>query len=94
MRPAATAARDVNAVFPGSAPRFSTGASVAWAAEPYTRGCYVAPAPGQAMGLAEESWEPEGRLYFAGDHTDRQFPGYMEGAVRSGKRAARQIIER
>ena len=27
-----------------------------------------------------------GRIHFAGDHTDRQFPGYMEGAVRSGKR--------
>ncbi len=88
------AVADMDRVFPGSEARYLTGASVAWSAEPFSRGSYVAPAPGQAMALATETWEPFGRIHFAGDHTDRQFPGYMEGAVRSGRRAATQIAER
>jgi monoamine oxidase len=33
---------------------------------------------------------PLGRLILAGEHTDK-FAGYMEGAVRSGRRAAAAI---
>lgn len=88
------AVRDVETVWPGSAGAFSAGVSAAWSDEPYSRGCYVAPAPGQALTLAEESWRPFDRVHFAGDHTDKRFPGYMEGAVRSGRRAAREIAGR
>jgi monoamine oxidase len=34
-----------------------------------------------------------GRVYFAGEHTDA-YGGYMEGAVRSGRRAAGRILRR
>jgi monoamine oxidase len=34
---------------------------------------------------------PEGAIDFAGEHTSLNFQGYMEGAVRSGRRAAREI---
>jgi monoamine oxidase len=32
-----------------------------------------------------------GRIAFAGDHTSREWQGYMNGAVASGHRAARDI---
>jgi monoamine oxidase len=32
-----------------------------------------------------------GRIAFAGDHTSREWQGYMNGAVESGQRAARDI---
>ena len=32
-----------------------------------------------------------GRVAFAGDHTSRDWQGYMNGAVESGHRAARDI---
>ena len=32
-----------------------------------------------------------GRIAFAGDHTSRQWQGYMNGAVESGQRAARDV---
>jgi monoamine oxidase len=36
-------------------------------------------------------WEqPAGRLIFAGEHTDALYPGTLEGALRSGVRAAGQ----
>ncbi len=34
-----------------------------------------------------------GKFYLAGSETANQYPGYMEGAVRSAQRVAKQIIE-
>jgi monoamine oxidase len=36
--------------------------------------------------------EPEGRCHFAGEHTSAQWQGYLNGAVESGLRAAREVI--
>ena len=38
------------------------------------------------------SAQPLNRLHFAGDYTDVAFTGGMEGAVRSGVRAATEIL--
>jgi len=35
--------------------------------------------------------EPIGRLHWAGTETTEVFNGYMDGAVRSGERAAREV---
>jgi monoamine oxidase len=38
--------------------------------------------------------EPAGRVAFAGEHTAPDgFHGTMEGALRSGRRAARQVLD-
>jgi monoamine oxidase len=44
------------------------------------------------MGLATGSAlrQPVGRVHLAGEHTDT-YTGYMEGAVRSGRRVAAEI---
>ena len=36
---------------------------------------------------------PEGRLHFCGEHTDA-WQGTLEGAVRSGRRAAAEVLRR
>ena len=36
---------------------------------------------------------PHGRVLFAGEHTSIEFQGYMNGAVETGLRAARELIE-
>ena len=38
--------------------------------------------------------EPVGRLHWAGTETSTYCNGYMDGAVRSGQRAAREELER
>jgi monoamine oxidase len=35
--------------------------------------------------------KPEGRLHFAGEHTS-SWMGWMEGALESGERAAREVL--
>jgi len=63
-----------------------------WSAEPFTRGCYVGympPGVWSDFGAALRS--PVGRLHWAGTETAEVFNGYMDGAVRSGERAAAEV---
>ncbi len=66
-----------------------------WANEAYTGGCPVAFAP---VGVLTEDGdairEPAGRVHFAGTETSNYWNGYMDGAVRSGERAAAEVLDR
>jgi len=87
----ATAISQVDQAFPGSAEFVVTARTVAWPNEPFSQGGYVAFAPGEVTGYWARLRQPVGRLYFAGEHTAVN-QGYMEGAVESGQRVAREII--
>jgi monoamine oxidase len=88
----ATAIAQVNQVFPGSAEFVNGARTVAWPNEPFSQGGYVAFAPGEVTGYWARLRQPVGRLHFAGEHT-AVHQGYMEGAVESGQRAAREIMK-
>jgi len=65
-----------------------------WASEPYSRGCPVAVAPpGVLTTYGAALREPVGRIHWAGTETSTYWNGYMDGAVRSGERAAREVLE-
>jgi len=56
-----------------------------------TGGAYLAYGPGQ-ISKYWRLWErPVQRITFAGEHTDPLYPGTLEGALRSGQRAASQV---
>ncbi|WP_286913151.1 MULTISPECIES: flavin monoamine oxidase family protein [unclassified Pseudomonas] len=56
-----------------------------------TGGAYLAYGPGQ-ISKYWRLWErPVQRIAFAGEHTDALYPGTLEGALRSGQRAASQV---
>jgi monoamine oxidase len=77
-------------IYPGSRRLFERGETIAWEDEPYSGGTYTAFAPGQVTRYWEALREPFGRVHLAGEHTSL-YTGYMEGAVRSGKRVADAI---
>jgi monoamine oxidase len=58
-----------------------------WAGESYTADTLTA-APGDPETLAA----PAGRIHFAGEHTAGHWAGLMEGALRSGQRAASEVL--
>jgi monoamine oxidase len=59
-----------------------------WSDDPWARAAYsVSSSPEVAAAVAE----PVGALTFAGEHTAGPFTALMEGAVRSGKRAASEV---
>jgi monoamine oxidase len=77
-------------LFPGLQSHFRSATAAAWPEDPWVQGSYSAYGPGQMTTFWPAFQQPYGRLLFAGEHTDR-FIGYMEGAVRSGQRAVRQL---
>ena len=64
-----------------------------WAADPMTLGGYgeLMP-PGMITEVRSFGREPIGRVHFAGTETSPEWNGYLEGAVRSGERAAREVL--
>jgi monoamine oxidase len=68
---------------------------VPWAEEPFTRGAYGSyNPPGVLTSLFDAAAGPVGSLHFAGADTSPLWPGYMDGAIRSGERAAREVLSR
>jgi monoamine oxidase len=64
-----------------------------WVNEPYSRGCYAALfGPGDWMSLGPGLSAAHGRIHWAGTETSTEFFGLMEGAIRSGHRAATEIL--
>lgn len=63
-----------------------------WVLDPWTRGSYASFLPGQYTRYYGYAGRSEGRVRFAGEHTQTEFQGYLEGAVRSGEKAAGSIV--
>jgi monoamine oxidase len=66
-----------------------------WSAEVWNRGCPVAVlGPGTLVDFGAELRKPAGRIHWAGTETSTYWNGYMDGAVRSGRRAAAEVLAR
>jgi len=64
-----------------------------WSAEEFTRGCYGAGfGPGVWTSYGPVLREPVGRIHWAGAEYAVEWSGYMEGAVRSGRATAEEIL--
>jgi monoamine oxidase len=65
--------------------------SITWELDPYARGGYAVFGAGFKPEWRAELSRSFGRIAMAGEHTSRKWPGYMNGAVETGQRAARDI---
>lgn len=64
-----------------------------WGAEKWTGGCYAAHfPPGVWTSDGSAFRAPCGRIHWAGTETASEWHGYMEGALRSGDRAAAEML--
>jgi monoamine oxidase len=64
-----------------------------WTAEPFTKGCPTGSTPpGVLSRYGAALRAPAGRVHFAGTETSDFWAGYMDGAVRSGERAATEVL--
>jgi monoamine oxidase len=83
--------------FPGAkAAHDGHAASMDWTHFEFSRGSFSSTGVGQYCGMISDCATPElgGRLIFAGEHTSEASPGYMNGGVDSGERAAREVTAR
>ncbi|MGB9178392.1 MAG: FAD-dependent oxidoreductase [Pyrinomonadaceae bacterium] len=79
-------------VYAGVRANFEGGVSKCWDEDEWARGAYVYFKPGQMSELLPAIASAEGRVHFAGEHAST-LPGWMQGALESGLRAAREINE-
>ncbi len=79
-------------VFPGAAAAY-TGKAVRqlWPTYEWSQGSYTCFRPGQYQRYFRALVEPQGRLFFAGEHTVDE-SGFMNAAVESGERAATRVL--
>lgn len=68
-----------------------TSHAVTWENDPWAQGGYAVFKTSYDPELREWLARPHGRAFFAGEHTSLRSQGYMNGAVESGMRAAREI---
>lgn len=64
-----------------------------WHTDSFVGGGYAAvPVPGRFDAVARAGHAPAGRVHWAGTETAERCAGYLEGAVRSGERAAAEVL--
>lgn len=65
-----------------------------WRKERHSAGCYAAIMPPGAWSAIGRAWrQADGRVHWAGTETASLHHGYIEGAIRSGIRAAQEVAE-
>ncbi|XP_033760189.1 amine oxidase [flavin-containing] B-like [Pecten maximus] len=66
-----------------------------WMEEEFSGGCYLSVMPpGVLTKYGRMLRKPIGRVHFAGTETATEWMGYMDGALQSGDRAAREILDK
>ncbi|MHB8538093.1 MAG: FAD-dependent oxidoreductase [Candidatus Dormibacteria bacterium] len=92
-RTAATRRVSRRRFLPGTRAAF-TGAAYEdhWARDPRVLGAYSFYKIGQYANYGTIAAAPPGRVHFYGEHTSINNQGFLDGAVETGGRAARQIV--
>jgi monoamine oxidase len=83
---------EIEKIYPGVAPEVERATSICWDEDPWAQGDYPWWMPGDYLDFGKDIATPEGwgRVHFAGEHTS-MLPGWMQGALESGHRAARDV---
>jgi len=78
--------------FPGKTIKVEKHLITRWMDEEFSLGSYSHYTVGSSVDDFLNLFEPEGRLFFAGEHTDQYFAS-LYGACSSGNRAASKILD-
>ena len=89
----ARAIRAIESVRPAARGQLEFVTRKSWAADPFARGAWATFRPGQVSRFGAAMRAAHGRIHFCGEHLAEASRG-MEGAMESGERAAREIVER
>ena len=62
-----------------------------WIDDPFAKSAFVSPAVGTMTTWWGAQWQPDGNIYYAGEAYDEEGWSYMNGAILSGERVAKEI---
>ncbi|MFN5324619.1 MAG: flavin monoamine oxidase family protein [Bacteroidota bacterium] len=82
----------LDAMWPGTAAQYNGNSKlIHWPSHPWSLASYACWRVGQVTTMMGAEGEKVGNLYFAGEHTSLWFQGYMEGAVETADKVAKEI---
>jgi monoamine oxidase len=81
----------VEIIYPAMRNQFEGGVTKCWDEDEWARGASAYYKPGHFASLLPYVARPEGRIHFAGEHTSVWIDGWMQGALESGNRVAREV---
>jgi monoamine oxidase len=82
----------VEPIWPGITGKYNGKAIVSnWWDNPFSKGAFVSPSVNVMTQWWGAQWETEGNMYFAGEACDEEYWSYMNGAILSGERVAKEI---
>lgn len=85
---------ELEAFHPGyAAHRTRDAAMVRWPTDPWTRTGYSCPSPGTVTTRLRAASEGLASISFVGEHMSPGFFGFMEGALETGARCARRMVD-
>jgi monoamine oxidase len=87
------ALEQVEMIYPGMRNHVEGGVTKCWDEDEWARGVSAYYKPGQFGSLLPHVAQREGRIHFAGEHTSVWINGWMQGALESGNRVAREVNE-
>lgn len=87
------ALENLTVIHPQAASEFEVGVSKMWHDDEFAGGAFALFDPGQQTLLHQTIVEPEGRIYFAGEHTSLSH-AWIQGAIESGLRVAAEVHQR
>lgn len=83
-------AKHINNVFPGLYDHLEGGITKCWKEDPWALGAHSIGTRGQMTDVLPELIKPEGRIHFAGEHASA-YHGWIQGAIESGNRCAKEV---
>ena len=84
---------EISEAFPGFKDQYTSYTSqMNWWKNPWSKGSYICPKPGQYSTIVAQAALPIGNMFFAGEHTSALFGGFMNGAAETGRVAAEQVL--
>ncbi|MCI0601680.1 FAD-dependent oxidoreductase [bacterium] len=86
----AVSLQEISKIWPEAGRNFEGGITKYWNEDPWIKGSYSFTGVGQDIDFLELARRPEGRVFFAGEHTS-PFRASMNGAIESGVRACEEI---
>lgn len=87
-----TVLNEMETIFSGTRENFEGGVTKSWDNDFWARGAAQWFRPGQMIEFLPYMAKPAGRVHFGGEHTS-PWPGWMQGAIHSGLRTAREVHE-
>jgi monoamine oxidase len=91
--PVAAGLYELGKIFPDAPAHFVRGWFHNWVKDPFSRGGFSHLTPGYVIEHMAHMAPPEGRIFFAGEHTSLWI-GFLEGALESAERVVREVVGR